>query len=66
MRRIKNKTIEVNGFLADQDMRIYSMPFRVIINNDDYGCSLSIDSEHVNLQYTIPMEQVFEVLEVER
>lgn len=66
MRRVKNTAIEVNGFLADQDMRIYSMPFRVIITNDDYGCSLSINSDYLHLQYTIPMEQVFEVLEVER
>lgn len=66
MRRVINTEIEVNGFLADQDMRIYSMPFRVIITNDDYGCSLSINSDYLHLQYTIPMEQVFEVLEVEK
>ena len=66
MRKIKNKTIEVNGFLADQDMRIYSMPFRVIITNDDYGCTLSINSDDLKFQYTIPLDPVLEVLGIER
>lgn len=66
MKKIKNEMIQVNGILADRDLRVYSIPFSVIITNDDYGCILSINSDNLKFRYTIPLDPVLEVLGIER
>lgn len=47
-------------------MKIYGeVPLVVNVTRDKYGCSLSIGCEAVDLQFTIPMEDVLKALEVQ-
>ena len=47
-------------------MKIYGeVPLVVNVTRNKYGCSLSIGCEAVDLQFTIPMEEVLKELEVQ-
>ena len=47
-------------------LKIYGqVPLIVNVTRDKYGCSLSIGCEAVDLQFTIPMEDVLKALEVQ-
>lgn len=47
-------------------MRTYGIfPLVVNVTRDKVGCSLSIGCEAVDLQFTIPMEEVLKELEVQ-
>lgn len=59
-----HKRFNIQGMIGKPStMEIGFIPLIVNITRDKRGCSLSIGCEKLDLQFTIPMEQVLECLE---
>lgn len=63
MREIKNKIYDINGLLMVKDKIFPDVPMTVILTNDKIGCTVSFGCEAVDMQFTVPFDEMLKDLE---
>lgn len=60
---IKNKIYVTKGLLLIKNKMYKDIPLNVIVTNDELGCTISIGSNIVDVQFTVPFDKILNDIE---